>query len=98
MRISEAILAAFFGYTSAIALLLPISHEMRLRVFVTDASIVLAYVLLARLRSRWKADWTTVLRDLIPLALMLVAYKEMGWFALATHDTPWSSPGLSRTD
>jgi membrane-associated phospholipid phosphatase len=86
VRLSEAILAAFFLYTTALALGLPISHEMRLRVFVTDASIVLAYVLLARLRSRWKADWTTVLRDLIPLALMLVAYKEMGWFAPDTHN------------
>lgn len=85
IRVSEFVIAGFFGYTTVLAAVLPISAVMRSRVVLTNASIAAAYVLLHALRLRWKADWTTFLRDLLPLALMLVAYKEMGWFAPATH-------------
>jgi len=86
IRTSEFVIAAFFAYTTLLALLLPISHLMRARVVFTNAGIVAAYAILAALRRRWQTDWTVALRDILPLALMLVAYKEMGWFAPDTHN------------
>ncbi|HYO80198.1 MAG TPA: phosphatase PAP2 family protein, partial [Bryobacteraceae bacterium] len=40
------------------------------------------YLLLSQMHGR---PWVETARDWIPQALMIVAYKQMGWFAPATH-------------
>lgn len=82
MRVSEWIVAAFFAWTAALALTVPVPGHMRARVLLANSLILLVYVVLARLR---RHPWTETARDWIPQALMILAYKQMGWFAPATH-------------
>src|SRR5688500_536162 len=82
MRVSEWIVAAFFAWTTALAAVVPVSGHMRARVLLAHSLILLIYALLARFR---RHPWTETARDWIPQALMILAYKEMGWFAPSTH-------------
>ncbi|HET8549393.1 MAG TPA: phosphatase PAP2 family protein [Bryobacteraceae bacterium] len=82
MRTSEWIIAFFFTWTSVLALTLPISGAMRARALVANAVVLIVYILLLRLRSR---VWVDYARDWVPQALMILAYKQTGWFAPAKH-------------
>jgi membrane-associated phospholipid phosphatase len=82
MRVSEWIIATFFTWTSVLALTLPISTAMRVRTLAANGIVLLAYILLFRLRDRL---WVDYLRDWVPQALMILAYKQTGWFAPAKH-------------
>ena len=77
-RVCEWILLGFFVYTSALALILPLSPAIRVR---TVCANVLVLAILHCL-SRWNLSrhWRTV-RDLFPIACVLLAYQQMGWFA-----------------
>jgi len=83
MRVSEWVIAVFFAWTTALAVVLPISAEMRARTLMVDALIIIAYVFLYRMR---QYEWGRMARDWLPQALMIVAYKEMGWFAPGAHE------------
>jgi membrane-associated phospholipid phosphatase len=82
MRNSEYILAAFFSWTSVLALTLAIPTEMRVRTLLANLLVFLVYVLLFRERQR---PWVEYARDWVPQALSFLAYKQMGWFAPAQH-------------
>jgi membrane-associated phospholipid phosphatase len=83
MRTSERILGAYFAYTAVLALTLPLSPEVRGRALAVNAAIAAVYgALLARRRRLWNE----VVRDYLPLPLMLVAFKQMGWFAPPRHE------------
>ena len=85
-RVSEWILAAYFAYTSVLALVLTIDPAMSGRALLANALVAVSYVLLLRTVRRGGSEWPGVLRDWAPLALALLAYKQMGWFAPAGHD------------
>jgi membrane-associated phospholipid phosphatase len=85
-RVSEWILAAYFTYTSVLALVLTIDPAMRSRALLANALAVVLYVLLLRAVRRGRSEWPGVLRDVAPLGLALLAYKQMGWFAPSGHD------------
>jgi membrane-associated phospholipid phosphatase len=55
---------------------------MRVRTVLANLTVLLAYVVLLRLQ---KHEWARTVRDWLPQALMILAYKEMGWFAPTTH-------------
>jgi membrane-associated phospholipid phosphatase len=60
---------------------------MRGQALLLNLVIVVSYLLLFRAARRHPGSETLrVIRDLLPLALMLAAYKQMGWFAPASHD------------
>jgi membrane-associated phospholipid phosphatase len=82
MRVSEWVLAAFFSWTTVLVAIVPISGHMRARILLANAIIAFVYLLLSQMRGR---PWVDTARDWIPQALMIVAYKQMGWFAPATH-------------
>ena len=82
LRNSERILVCYFAYSTVLACLLNLPLEIRIRAWAANAGVGLLYALLCRRR---EYGWS-VLRDWIPPALMLLAYKQMGWFAPATHD------------
>ena len=84
-RMSEWVLAAYFAYTSVLALTLPIDPAMRVRALAVNAAVAASYALLLRAARRLEQNWPGVLRDWAPIALALVAYKQMGWFAPANH-------------
>jgi membrane-associated phospholipid phosphatase len=83
MRRSEKILAAYFAYTSVLALALDLRMENRVRALALNGVVALLYWALLTPRTR---PWIEVLRDFLPLALMLAAFQQMGWFAPHRHE------------
>ncbi len=79
MRSAEWVHTIFFAYASVLALLLPVSSTIRLRVLVVNTCVLL---LLRWLTATGKS---LAIRDACALALVILAYKQMGWFAPATH-------------
>jgi len=85
VRLSEAILALYFAYVTALSFILSTPPAVRIRTLVVNGAVLCIYSTLlrpARIRESLTAKH---LRNWIPLALMLLAYKEMGWLAPATH-------------
>ena len=85
MRWSELVLFIYFVYAAALAMLLPVSGEVRVVSVVLNLTILAGYALLIYahgLRGRKLLDVT---RDWLPLVLLLLAYREMGWLAPRTH-------------
>jgi hypothetical protein len=82
VRAVEWVLAAYFGYTSIVALLLPVSVEIRTRTLAVNACAVAC---LAWLIWQSRKEWAVIARDWGTLALALLGYREMGWFAPAEH-------------
>ena len=85
MRWSELVLSIYFIYAAVLAILLPVSTEVRAVSVVLNLTILAGYALLIYahgLRGRKLLDIT---RDWLPLALLLLAYREMGWLAVRTH-------------
>jgi membrane-associated phospholipid phosphatase len=83
MRLSEWVLAAYFAYVTLLSFVLTIQPGVPLRTAVVNGFVLCTYAVLLRF-----SDNIVVrhLRNWIPLALMLLAYKEMGWLAPAAHD------------
>jgi membrane-associated phospholipid phosphatase len=82
MRASEYVLFAYFAWTSLLALTLRLSTPIRVRTLLANLLVLVVYLVLFRLR---QAAWVGIARDWIPQALIILAYKEMGWFAPASH-------------
>lgn len=80
-RRSEWICAAYFAYTAVAAAVRPISAAARMEVWAADAAVFLALWLLAWRRAA-SLPALAVVRDWLPLALILLAYRQMGWMAL----------------
>jgi membrane-associated phospholipid phosphatase len=82
MRVSEWVIAAFFSWTTILVAVVPTSGHMQARILLANAVIAFIYLLLSQAH---QSRWVETARDWIPQALMIVAYKQMGWFAPATH-------------
>src|SRR5579872_5386243 len=85
MRLSEWVLGAYFTYVTALAVALPVQAGLRVRMLVVNGFLLGCYAVLLQPRFR-AADVAEHLRNWIPLALMLLAYREVGWLAPAAHD------------
>ena len=83
MRLSEWVLAAYFAYVTALSVILPVQSGISVRTIIVNGSVLCIYAVLLRFPDSVVAEH---LRNWIPLALMLLAYKEMGWLAPASHD------------
>lgn len=84
-RRSELIILAYFAYATAVAFWLPLAAGIRVRALGVNISLFALYLLLALGEAKLRRRWIGVLRDWLPLALVLLAYREMGWFAPAGH-------------
>lgn len=80
-RSSERICLAYFCYTALVAALRPLPWRPRLEVWFADAAVIAILWLLAR-PAAMRRPALAVLRDWFPLALILLAYRQMGWMAL----------------
>lgn len=93
VRKSEWVIAAFLMYASSLAAVMPISGDIRFRTIAANVAILLAYGLLVTARRSSLSGALSILRDWLPLAFALLAYQEMGWFAVphASHslETQW---------
>ena len=66
-----------------LAAVLPISPGIRRTTLILNVSIVAVYFLLAYADSFRRTLLLGVIRDWFPVTLMLLCYREMGWFAQA---------------
>src|SRR5258706_16485905 len=82
VRSTERLLICYFAYTSGLALALPLDASVRVQTLVGNLTIFAALALIHWLRPR---PWLAVLRDWLPLALTLTAYRQMAWFAPQHH-------------
>ncbi len=85
VRRSELVLFAYFIYAAILAQLLPIGREVREVASVLNLTILASYSLLIYAHSLRGRELLGVLRDWFPLVLVLLAYREMGWFAPQTR-------------
>ena len=81
LRRSEYILVAYFAYTSLLAVILPLRAPIPLVTVGINTLVLSALVLLAVADGKTKRPLLSRLRGFFPLPLVLLAYREMGWFA-----------------
>jgi membrane-associated phospholipid phosphatase len=86
VRRSEWFILSFLVYAVALGVLLPVTPSVRHLVMLLNVAILAAYTVLIVL-DRTKINRTkpalifSVARDAASLALIVLAYREMGWFA-----------------
>ena len=81
IRHCEYLLAAYFLYTCVLAETLPAPRPIAFVAPLLNALVLAAYALLVAVDSLRHRLLLGVIRDWYPLALMLLAYREIGWFA-----------------
>ena len=86
VRASEWVILAFMIYAAAMAMVLPVAPSVRNLVVLLNLAVVLACAVPIYLDTHKGRLALSVMRDWMPLALTLVAYREMGWFATPRHD------------
>lgn len=82
VRRAEWILFAFFLYAPALTFFVPAPAGLTLRLVLLNSAVILIYATLVSLDSMKRRIVLEVIRDWLPLGLALLAYREMGWFAL----------------
>jgi len=85
VRRSELVIICYFVYTSFLALLLPVSGPGAAIAVALNLTVIAAYSLLIYAGSHADYEALAVLRDWFPPLLVLMAYREMGWFAPRAH-------------
>ena len=88
MRRSECVIIAFLIYAAISAALLPVRPPIRPLTIALNAFILACYALLIYADRPRRSELLSVIRDWFPLLLVLLAYREMGWFALPMHEHP----------
>jgi membrane-associated phospholipid phosphatase len=81
LRSSETLLVAYFLYTAVLAVVLPISRTITAITLVLNLTVLTGLLLLAHADSLRRREFLSIVRDWYPAPLMLLAYREMGWFA-----------------
>jgi membrane-associated phospholipid phosphatase len=89
VRRSEWVLAAYFIYTSVLALTLPVRPPVPAITVTLNLAVLACYALLIAAHGLRGNRLLGILRDLLPLPLMLLGYREMGWFAPSHHHYYW---------
>lgn len=77
-RLTEWILCGYFAYTLALALLMELESGVRIQAACASLLALAVLHYLGRFPVRYVP---TPLRNLLPIAGVLLAYKQMGWFA-----------------
>jgi hypothetical protein len=82
-RPHEFVIFFYLLYCCGVAAIRPISPSIRYTAWVLNLTIVAVYACLPMpIVPPWPVTWRTA--RLVPLVLLLLAYREMGWFALRT--------------
>jgi len=85
LRRSEWILIAYFAYTAILAQILPVRPPIPLLAAALNLAVMGGFLVLAWGESLRGSLLFSVLRDWYPAPLMLLAYRQMGWFAPPRH-------------
>lgn len=87
VRPPEWILFTFLLYAPALTFFVPAVDGLRTRLTSLNLVIILVYAALIFFDMAKPRLVLQVIRDWLPLAMILLAYREMGWFALPHQST-----------
>jgi membrane-associated phospholipid phosphatase len=76
---------AFFTYTSVLACLLPVHASVVQAAIGANAGVIAGCFLLSWGETLRHHRFFSIVRDWYPVPFILLAYREMGWFAPAQH-------------
>jgi membrane-associated phospholipid phosphatase len=82
VRLPEWIIFAFLLYAPALTFFVPTPEGLRTQLASLNVAVILIYASLVWLDSAKPRLKLEVIRDWLPLGMILLAYREMGWFAL----------------
>jgi membrane-associated phospholipid phosphatase len=85
LRRSEWVLLAYLAYTSLLALVLPVTAQVRGSVLAMNVLLAAALLFAAWVYTLRQAHLIDILRDWFTLAVLIFGYREIGWFAPAEH-------------
>ena len=85
VRRSEWLLIAYFVYTAILAQRLPVPPPVAAATLGVNAAVLAGFALLAWAESLRGRRFFSIVRDWYTPPLMLLAYREMGWFAPKEH-------------
>lgn len=85
LRSSEWVLLSYYVYCMACSILMPVRAGVMPVTLATNTMVIGGLLLLAYAENLRRRRLLSVMRDWYPLPLMLLAYREMGWFAPSTH-------------
>ncbi len=83
---------AYFLYTGVVGVVRPVNREITFTVLWLNLAVLGSFCLLAYADGFRRGPLLGAVRDWLPLPLLLLAYKEMGWFVL-----PHSGTGLEQS-
>jgi membrane-associated phospholipid phosphatase len=85
LRSAEWVLIIYFAYVAAIAPRFPLERQIVWRPILVEVLVCALFLALAYGESREHAGLFSIIRDWVPVALILVAYREMDWFSAMPH-------------
>ena len=85
LRNTEILLLAYFAYTAVLSQFLDIPSRIAATTLVVNLTVFTTYFLLAHWDRTRPSVLSTTVRDWLPIATMMLAYQQMGWFAPAEH-------------
>ena len=85
LRRSEIALIGYFLYAGVVGLFLAIPAETSRFTLLLNLAIVAGYFILGHLDRKRPLRAVSMVRDWLPLGFILLAYREMGWFAPSHH-------------
>jgi membrane-associated phospholipid phosphatase len=88
LRSAEWLLVIYFGYVAAISLRFSLGPSINWRPFLLDVLVGALFLALAHGEAGAHAKIFSILRDWVPVALILVAYREMDWFSASPRNLP----------
>jgi membrane-associated phospholipid phosphatase len=77
----EWLLVVYFGYVAAIAPRFPLAQQILWRPLLVEVLVCVLFLALAYGETHEHAELFSMLRDWVPVALLLLAYREMDWFS-----------------
>jgi membrane-associated phospholipid phosphatase len=83
VRRSEWLLIAYFTYGGMLAQFLPVRPPVPLITVALNLTVIAGFGIAAHADALRRRRFLSILRDWYPAPLMLLAYREMGWFAPA---------------
>jgi len=86
LRSSEWLLIAFFGCVALISPAFPLEPGNRLLPFAVVLLVAALFVVLAYAEAHGHREFFSIARDWMPIALVLIAYREMDWFSTLPRD------------
>ena len=86
LRSSEWLLILYFAYVALVSPAFPLQPRVTLLPFALALLVSALFVVLAYAEAHGHQEFFSITRDWVPVALTLVAYREMDWFSPAARD------------